>query len=362
MARKFIYKLFAVLSVVSVWQCTTSESPPRENIGAGPTDASTSTTVGPIDVPDTVPNVVIAGRSISVEGVPLVIRGVCWNPVGKGGVHPRDLDFAGFAERDAALMAAAGINAIRTYEPILDRTVLDKLWSHGIYVLNTVYPWGGDAAEAVDNRVKAVRDHPAVLMWIIGNEWNYNGLFNGLSFDVSVARVEEVAARIKRLDSRPVVTIYGEIPTASTIQAIPSVDVWGINAYRGLSFGNLFSEWANVSDKPMFLSEYGADAYDARIPGVNLEAQAEATLNLTQELIDQHFSRDGVVFGGTVFEWADEWWKASGGSPNVQDPTGMAPGGGPHPDRTFNEEWWGIVDIDRQPRPAYDTLRKLYRP
>jgi hypothetical protein len=307
--------------------------------------------------------VALEGTQLWVDGARFFVRGVCWNPVPRGGVHPADLDFAGFVDGDAALMRAAGINAVRTYEPITDTGVLDALHAAGIHVLNMTYAWGGDPPSVVDARVNAVKDHPAILMWVLGNEWNYNGLYVGMSHAAALSALNEAAARIRALDDRhPIATVYGELPSAQTIEAMPLIDVWGINAYRGLGFGDLFDLFAARSDKPMFLAEYGADAYDARQNAENPAAQAEATTALTREILDHGASpgSEGPCLGGTIFEWADEWWKDGGGSASTQEPGGIAPGGGPHPDQTFNEEFWGIVDIDRNPRPAYDALEALY--
>ena len=110
-----------------------------------------------------------------------------------------------------------------------------------------------------------------------------------------------------------------------------------------------------------------SDLLGVRVRGVALAAisrasQAEATTALTQAILDHSSaaSATDVCVGGAIFEWADEWWKDADGANDEHDVGGSAPGGGPHPDATFNEEWWGVVDIDRNPRPAYTALQVLY--
>ena len=303
----------------------------------------------------------IDGRRVLLDGAPVEFRGVCWSPVARGATQPPD--YAGFATQDIALMVAAGIDTVRTYSPIRDRGTLDALHAAGIRVLETVYAYGGNDPEVGLDVVREEMDHPAIFMWVLGNEWNYNGLYTGVPHDEVRARLETLASAIKAIDpSRPVSTIYGELPSTETLAAMPSIDVWGINVYRGITFGDLFDRWAERSGRPMFIGEYGADAWDARTGMENVGAQADATGMLTEAILAESTARhaDGVALGGTIFEWSDEWWKDGDGDPNVHDVGGVAPGGGPHPDMTFNEEWWGVVDVDRNPRPAYDALRILF--
>lgn len=341
---------------------TSLASSAPSQLGASSTDSSPAST----DVPDDVPTegIAIVGRSIYVDGQLFHIKGVNWNPVGKGNVHPADLDYAGFADQDIALMKAAGINAVRTYERLEDREVLDKLHAAGIYVFSTVLGWWQDDASVVTERVNAVKDHPAILAWVLGNEWNYNQLYSEGQLSNAQVRdkLNDAAGFVKSADpNHPVATIYGELgDIEAMLESMPNIDLWGINAYRGIDHTALFTQWAERSSKPMFLGEYGADAWDSRNGGMeNLAAQAEATTALTQQLMDAYTTSDGgIASGGFLFEWADEWWKA--GDPETHDNGGQAPGGGPYPDSTFNEEWWGIVDIDRMPRPAYEALKALY--
>lgn len=339
----------------------TGTLPPRDS-----SDTSTSGTTPPDGVPDE--GIAIVGRAIYVDGKLFHIKGVNWNPVAQGKTHPADLDYAGFADRDIPLMKAAGINAVRTYERLENREVLDKLHDAGIYVFSTVLGWWQDDAAVVTERVNAVKDHPAILAWVLGNEWNYNGLYSrGNGGDLTNEQVRDklnqAATLIKAADPNHLVaTIYGELGDIGLmIDSMPDVDIWGINTYRSNDHASLFPQFAEVSTKPMFLGEYGADAWDSRGDGQeNLAAQAEATTALTQQIVDAYTTTSGgITSGGFIFEWADEWWKA--GNVDVHDTTHPdAPGGGPYPDGQFNEEWWGIVDIDRNPRPAYDALKAIY--
>mmetsp|Transcript_62931 Transcript_62931/g.175318 ORF Transcript_62931/g.175318 Transcript_62931/m.175318 type:complete len:531 (-) Transcript_62931:132-1724(-) len=306
-------------------------------------------------------NVLVNGRKLLVDGVPFHMKGINWNPIGWNDTEPEDrkIDYWSYAEQDADLMAAAGINAVRTYGPLTDVRVLDALWARGIWVANTAYAnghWSPETARAV---VAAVKDHPAILMWVIGNEWNYNGIYAGLSKSQSIERINEVARIIKEVDrTHPISSIYGGVPSKETIAAMPDIDVWGLNVYSGASFGGMFDAWRGRSGKPMYLGEYGADALDARTNRENQEAQAEATTRLTNEIVAESAVNDGSCLGGLLFEFADEWWKDSGGSLEEHDLGGIAPGGGPYPDMTFNEEWWGIVTITREPRMAYHAYKE----
>jgi hypothetical protein len=250
--------------------------------------------------------VLINGYNLTVGGGPIFLRGVCWSPfaVGTSPNLGHSRQYATHVTQDAPLMRAAGLNAVRTYGPIMDTSVLDALWSHGIYVIMTVYydsGYGATAAGAVAT-VCALKSHPAILMWNVLNEPNY--LYSGSDY---TADGNAAAAAIKAADpSRPVAIAWGELPTTTVLSAFSNVDVWGLNVYRGGSgFGTLFSDYAARSQKPMFLTEYGADSYSAALGREDQETHATEVGALTRAVAASAATTGGVSVGGMLFEWAE---------------------------------------------------------
>ena len=163
--------------------------------------------------------------------------------------------YAQAVETDAVLMAAAGINAVRTYGEITDREVLDILWDNGIYVMMTVYYGYSETAASTAAKVCALKDHPAIIGWVVGNEWNYTNLAQDISFDDAVTKVGVIIDAIKENDdTRPASTIYGGLPPAWVFNALSNVDLWGTNHYPGVSFYDFFSQWAAIHDGPSTLA------------------------------------------------------------------------------------------------------------
>ena len=152
------------------------------------------------------------------------------------------------------------------------------------------------------------------------------------------------------------------MPPVSVMSSLGNVDLWGINHYPGLSFGNFFSEWSNLTDKPFYFGEYGADAYNGNISAVDENAQASILEGLTEEIhANASVNNSGVCAGGMVFEFNDEWWKFNGGSYWEHDTTASWQNYG-YPDPDMHEEWWGMVDVNRTPRAAYYTYRDMPAP
>ena len=252
-------------------------------------------------------------------------------------------------------MKEAGINIVRTYSTITSAEVLNIFVDNGIRVMNPINP----VNSRDDNQriVLSLKDHSGIFMWALGNEWNYNKCYAGISEEDCANKIRQTSSAIKAVDSNhPVTTIYGELPKKRLIDSMPDIDVWGLNIYSGDTFGDRFNKWSEKSSKPMYIGEYGADAWNANIDQEDEDSQSVATTRLINEIKSESTRNGGPCTGGIIFEWADEWWKA--GNPWKHDKGGVAPGGGPYPDFTFNEEYWGLVTIDRIPRKAYYAYKE----
>ncbi|WP_235996351.1 glycoside hydrolase family 2 TIM barrel-domain containing protein [Robertkochia sediminum] len=325
-------------------------------------ESSTTDTVAPDPDPDpVVSEVTVSGRQVLVDGAAYEIRGLCYNPVAKGRTE-RDFNDM---DRDLDLMKEAGVNTVRIYAPIDSKGVLDKFHNAGIKVIvGFGYNQGGVfdilSGTCIDY-VNKYKDHPAILFWELGNEYNYHPEWFGNNINTWYRSLNTTADRIHQADpGHPVATAHGELPTNEILELCPNVDVWGMNVYRWDSPGDIFGQWAAISEKPMYLSEAGGDSYmtvaaEGYAQGENQKAQADANANI----LDEVFAHKDVTLGVTLFAFSDEWWKA--GNPDQQDTGGWAPNSSGVPyDGAPNEEYWGLVDIDRNKKEAFFVVKEKY--
>lgn len=303
----------------------------------------------------------ISGRQITVNDSPYIIKGICYHPVPKGS---NQRDFSRLTE-DLELMVEAGINTIRVYAPILEKAVLDEIEASGLKVIiGFGYNQGGNfdiLSGSFIDYVNQYKNHNAILFWELGNEYNYHPEWFDNDIKNWYNAMNNAAQLIHDNDpSHPVSTAHGELPDELALSLSKNIDVWGMNVYRWDNPSTIFSQWEAISKKPMYLSEAGGDSYmtitrDDYKEGYNEKAQADAN----SKILNSIFDNLKICSGVTLFSFTDGWWKA--GNNDAQDPGGWAPNSSGVPyDGSPNEEYWGIVDIERNKKQTFVVVKTKF--
>jgi len=353
---------------------------------------------------------------LMVGGRPYIVKGVCYNPVPIGKNHEYDWwsDPAKPWLVDGKLMKEMGINTVRFYQPgqnaeAVKKVIRDLYERFGIRTIlgNWLGFWeypcpfyaDKDFQEKVKKEVLEMvslyKDEPGLLMWILGNENNYSclGLINKWSSEeidkepdpqrqkamranIYYSYVNEIAREIKKIDPHhPVALGNGELIGLEFAKEVSSdIDLIACIIYRGKTFGNLFNSLKFTFDKPVLISEFGADAYDAYLKKEDQNMQAfflESQWRMIYQNLADYPQGAGNCIGGTMFEWTDEWWKH-----NEYDPAGWAlhseDAGWSNSsyyidirapkNMNMNEEWFGLVALSKESEDGLNkrTLRKAY--
>ncbi len=300
------------------------------------------------------------------------------------------------------LIQEMNANCIKTYVDLgTDKTatrILDEAYRRGLWVWITLIPDAAHEQGEASNAeiVAAYKDHPALLGWIIGNEWNLNLHWHYASIGAAQIDTQATVQLVKNLDGRhPVASSLGFNPDhynlgpaietsefPNILSGVPGADLWAINLYRSRNFGSWWLEWEMLApDKPFFFGEFGTDSWRttnlATGDGLlDVTLQAGVAVNLFDEIHRNLSAIDPsrACIGGSIFSWTDGWWKDSKGSLCEQDVGGFAAlkektdfrGGGlattflGHPDGYSNEENFGLLDVSGNPKQAYNWLSVAY--
>ena len=170
---------------------------------------------------------------------------------------------------DLELLAEIGANSLRTWGDA-DTALLDRAHALGLSVCvgfwvdheRHGFDYSDDAVVAAQIErhcrvIDRLKDHPAVLMWAIGNEVELE-YTNTRVWDV----IEAIAAYAKKEDpNHPTMTVIAQAPkyVIEEIQKrCPSIDILGVNSYGGIA---IISDDIKAAgwQRPYIITEWGND-------------------------------------------------------------------------------------------------------
>ncbi|NUQ71653.1 MAG: hypothetical protein HUU17_12645 [Chthonomonadales bacterium] len=246
------------------------------------------------------------------------------------------------------LLKRIGGNAVRTWGADQLSATLDAAQKRGIRVAAGI--WLGherhgfrysDPAqierqkEEVRRVVLAHRDHPALLLWSLGNEMEGDG-----TSELIWKAVNDLAVMVKDLDPRhPVMTVIAEAPpekVRNLHRLCPAVDIVGINAYGGAA--TLGERYARAGGrKPFILTEFGPLGHweaGRTAWGAAIEATSSEKAGMYRKAWTETVQRSPLCLGGFAFLWGQK-----------QETTAT---------------WFGMLLPDGTRLAAADVLQKLW--
>ena len=285
------------------------------------------------------PVAVVAGKFFRVGAEKLWVKGVTYGTFRGDGDEAGGFPEPQVVESDFAAMAAAGINAVRTYT-VPPRWLLDAALRHGLKLMIGL-PWEQHIAfldepgrpdsivERVRAGVRTCAGHPAVFCYAVGNEipapivrWHGR------------QRIERFIRRLydaAKAEHPAALVTYVNYPTTEYLQ-LPFLDLVCFNVYLEAEekLAPYLARLQNLAgERPLLLAEIGLDS---RRNG--LDAQAAS---LEWQLRAAYAAGCAGTF---VFGWTDEWYR---GGHDIGD-------------------WdFGITTRDRTPKPALSVVERIYR-
>jgi len=312
----------------------------------------TTSLIGQVDKVEVVSN--DDGIKLVVNGDDFMINGMNWDyfPIGTNYSYslwkqPDDLIKAALDE-EMPLLRNMGVNVIRQYTGVSAKWITYIYEKYGIYtMLNHSFgrygltlngDWVGNTdysnpltrellLKEVSTMVEEYKDTPGLLLYLLGNENNYGLFWEGAETeDVPMDEREstqkaipmyklfnEAAIAMKSMDtSHPVSLCNGDVLFMDIIaKECQDVDIFGVNMYRGVSFGDAFEVVRKKYGKPIMFTEFGADAYSAVEQGEDQRSQAYYMVGNWKEIYENAagLGKSENSIGGFTFQFSDGWWK-----------------------------------------------------
>lgn len=164
--------------------------------------------------------------------------------------------------------------------------------------------------EKVLEVVRATKDHPAVIMWALGNELDFIQANVKLHYNKKVWKaVNDLAREIHRIDPHhPVMTVVGSITKEKIYDLMagcPDLDLLGVNEY-----GDLLQvpQWLTEFGwkKPYVVTEWGPTGF-WQVPKTKWDAPVEETSSMKaaryKERYEKAIAADKKCVGSYVFLW-----------------------------------------------------------